>query len=147
MPQRGPVPLAPHVRALRGNTHDEPIPAAPSAATGRIPKPPDWMTAGQKAIWKDIQKHAPKDLLARVDAGVLMVYVTHRFAFEAIAADCGDNTLLLTKRARELELHQKAMLKAAAALGLDPSTRARIRFPATEAPKQKTLFERMRDSA
>lgn len=147
MPQRGPVPLTPHVRALRGNTHDEPIPAMAAPATGKIPKPPDWMSAGQKTIWKEIQKHAPKDLLARVDAGVLVVYVTHRYAFESIAADCGENTLLLTKRARELDLHQKAMLKAAAALGLDPSTRARIRVPATAAPKQKTLFERMRDSA
>ncbi|MGH9858000.1 MAG: hypothetical protein ACRD4B_09165, partial [Acidobacteriota bacterium] len=133
MGKRGPIPLEKSEKALRGNTSGRPMSDPIRApAPGRAFPAPDWMTEAQRELWRETLRHAPRNLLARIDSGVLITYVVHRHAFESLAALCEGRAYDLSRMADPLSKHQSAMLKASQALGLDPSARARLRVDSEE---------------
>lgn len=149
MGQRGPIPLKPAEKALGGNVSGRPITDTPKAP-GRILPPPEWLTDEQREVWKETVRHAPKNLLSRIDAGVLVTYVVHRHAYESIAALCEGKPWDLARHADALAKHQSSMLKASAALGLDPSSRARLRVeqdsPASPSAGASSLFDQLKEA-
>lgn len=148
MGQRGPIPLEKGEKSLRGNTSGRKLTDS-ARAPGRILPPPEWMTEEQREVWRETVRHAPRHLLARVDAGVLTTYVVHRHAFEALAQIAGGRPRDLSLMADALAKHQGAMLKASAALGLDPASRARLRVESEIriAPsKAGSLFEQLKEA-
>jgi hypothetical protein len=108
------------------------------------------MTAEQREVWRETVRHAPRNVLARIDAGVLCTYVVHRHAFETLAAICEGRPRDLSLMADALAKHQAAMLKASAALGLDPAARARLRLeseaPVTPAKSAGNLFDQLKEA-
>jgi phage terminase small subunit len=150
MGKRGPIPLESGENALRGNTSCRPMSDAIKApAAGRPFAPPSWMTDEQREMWRETLRHAPKNLIARIDAGILATYVVHRHAFEKLAAVCEGRAHDLSRMADPLSKHQAAMLKASQALGLDPSARARLRVemePVLPSKKQANFFEQLKEA-
>jgi phage terminase small subunit len=149
MGQRGPIPLEKKDKALRANTSGRPITEAVKAP-GRILPAPAWMSDDQREVWKETVRHAPRNLLARIDAGILATYVVHRHAYECIAAMCEGKPWDLARHADVLSKHQSAMLKASAALGLDPAARARLRIdsdaPVNPSAAAATLFDALKEA-
>ena len=147
MPQRGPVPLGALARGVKGNPAGRPIDAELEADSSGGPRPPSEWPNELKKTWRGICKAAPPDLLGRVDAGILAIYVFHFHAWRAIAAQCGTDWMQATKHADAMDLHERQMLAAAGRLGFDPGTRARIRVPVEAKTKEPSLFDRLRDTA
>ena len=129
MGRRGPIPLESGAKALRGNTPGRALTDSVKAP-GRVLPAPAWLSEEQREIWRETARSAPRDLIARVDTGVLTTYVIHRHAYEAIAKLCEGKPADLARYADVLSKHQAAMLKASAVLGLDPASRARMRVEA-----------------
>lgn len=119
-------------------------------APGRILPPPEWMSREMADVWRETVRHAPKNLLARIDAGVLTTYVVARYSYEAIATVCAGKVWELARHADVLARHQASMLKASAALGLDPAARARLRVeseaPASPSAAAVTLFDQLKEA-
>jgi phage terminase small subunit len=148
MGQRGPIPLEKTDKALRGNTPGRRMTEA-VRASGRMLPAPDWMTEDEREIWRETVRHAPANLLARIDAGILTTYVVHRHAYEALARVAEGRPRDLSLMADALSKHQAAMLRASAALGLDPASRARLRVDAEVVTPSKSagnLFDQLKDA-
>ena len=107
MATRGRKPKPTALHALAGTTNvtrhrnrvAEPVPE------GNLDEPPDWLSPGQKLAWRYAMTHAPRNLLRRIDRGVLLVWVEaeerHRIATEQqTKIDIGNAMPLLSARAR-----------------------------------------------
>jgi phage terminase small subunit len=149
MGQRGPIPLEPGEKALRGNTSGRKITRG-ALAPGKLLPVPEWMTLDQREVWKEVVRNAPKHLLARVDAGVLTTYVVSLHAYNSIAKLCEGKPWDLARHADALAKHQTAIINASKLLGLDPASRARLRIdaesPATPAQAANNLFEQLKEA-
>jgi len=149
MGQRGPIPLKSADRAIGGNVAGRPMTDS-ARAPGRILPAPEWMPREMADVWRETVRHAPKNLLARIDAGILTTYVVSRYSYESIATICAGKVWELARHADVLAKHQASMLKASTALGLDPSARARLRveseMPASPATAAATLFDQLKEA-
>ena len=105
-------------------------------APGPLLDPPDWLTDDQKADWKYAIENAPRDVLRRIDKGVLAGFIvaqdTHRKAAQSLAA----SQLLVKSPNLQLPIQNPylpivnrqmlLMIRAASELGFTPCSRARI---------------------
>lgn len=140
---RGRKPKPPELTVVTGNPGRRPPKTAPKAA-GALNAPPDWLTTKQKIAWRYAIKHAPLELLRRIDRGVLTAYIVaesmHREASEKVATlgmlvrspVKGDPMqspyLPIVNRQAEI------MMRCSEQLGFTPVSRARLAVPNGDTP-------------
>jgi P27 family predicted phage terminase small subunit len=151
MGKRGPPPRPVALHRLAGTyntTRHGPSAAEPQAPGDlRSEKAPKWLSARQRAIWRDIVKRAPLGVLRPIDRELLAQYVElvdrHQRAAAAQAKlDAGDGLPLLIRGISGLvpspylgimTRASSVMVRLAAEMGFTPSGRARLGQP--EAPR------------
>ncbi len=133
---RGVKPKPTALKVLTGNPGRRPLNQREPKPKGALGEAPAWLTPGQREVWGEAVASAPRGLLTRLDASVLLVWVVakelHREASEAVARF---GMLSETPNTREpiqspyLAIMNKQaliMLKAAAEMGFTPSSRSRV---------------------
>jgi P27 family predicted phage terminase small subunit len=150
MGKRGPPPRPVALHRLAGTynvTRHGPRATEPQAPGDlRDEKPPRWLSARQRAIWRDIVKRAPP-VLRPIDRELLAQYVElvdrhQRAAAQQAKLDAGEGLPLLIRGAAGLlpspylgimTRASLVMVRLAAEMGFTPSGRARLGQP--EAPR------------
>lgn len=102
---------------------------------------PAHLTPSQLKLWDEALAEAPPGLLTSIDASVLEAYCVWRDTFSAAAAEMmrrGSVTMDLKGERRVapevvvMDKATKAMLKACADMGFNPSSRSRINLEAPQ---------------
>ena len=135
---RGRKPKPTLLHKLHGKPGKRQLNAAePMPRTGPLDEAPDWLTENQRTGWEFAIKNMPPGMLAKIDRGILAVWVIaedlHRRAVESQNQAAG----LLVKSTNGGPPQQSPflaiinrqagiMLKAAAELGFSPVSRPRI---------------------
>ncbi len=105
-------------------------------AKGDLFAPPDWMTPGQKLGWAYAIEHAPRGLLRKLDRSLLTVWVVAE-DMHAEASQKVQQYGMVVKTPRQglpmqspylpiMNKQAEVMMRAAAQLGFDPTSRSRI---------------------
>ena len=133
---RGRKPKPTWLRVISGNPGRRPLNAAEPLPTGLLSKPPEWLTASQRAIWESALASAPLGLLHATDESVFTVWVVaadlHRNASEKIAQSGTvvrmphSNMAVQSPWVSVLNKQAQIMLKACAEMGFTPSARTRV---------------------
>ena len=149
---RKPTPTALHKLhgTLNTTRHRGRLEAEPAVDRSPRLEPPDWLTEDQKAGWRYAVEHAPRDVLASIDRGVLLIWVEaedrHRRAVLAQARLDAAAPLMpflqKTKDGNVIQSHYLGiinraaalMLKAASELGFSPAARPRLVAPGESVP-------------
>jgi P27 family predicted phage terminase small subunit len=106
--------------------------------------PPEWMTAEQQRIWREVVAEAPKGILRRADRRLMINYVALAERFETaaktqIALDAGKTAPLLVKGTAGTSVSPyirimnhciALMTQLQGEMGFTPSARARLGTPA-----------------
>lgn len=115
-------------------------------------KPPLWMSASQKRVWREIIKDAPKGILRRADRRTFINYVVAAECFETATRaqnkldEAGAAPLLGRGSAGPMispyvKIQDRTMLimtQLGAELGFTPTSRARLGQP--EAPREPAAY-------
>jgi P27 family predicted phage terminase small subunit len=149
---RGRKPKPTHLRIIDGNAGHRAINHAEPQPVGDLLEAPEWMSESQRASWNYAIQHAPKGLLKNVDRSVLVAYAVA----EALHAEAAQKVARfgpiikapitgIPMQSPYLAIVNKQaaiMMKAAAEMGLTPSSRSRVRIDATHAP---SAFDDLRE--
>jgi P27 family predicted phage terminase small subunit len=152
--QRGrkPKPIAVHrLQGTLSTTRHRHRQAEPKAE-GELAdvRPPEWMTPGQKRVWRQILKDAPKGVLRKADRQMFRNYVIAAERFEVAARmqnklDATAPAPLLTKGSagvmispyiKIMNRETIIMTQLGAELGLSPTARARLGQPQSHEPRE-----------
>lgn len=144
---RGAKPKPTALKVVAGNPGRRPLNQREPRPQGALGEAPLWLTAGQREVWLEAVASAPKGLLTRLDASVLLVWVVakdmHRQASEAVARF---GMVTETPRTQEpmqspylaiMNKQAMIMLKAAAEMGFTPSSRTRVAIDANPAGNEE----------
>ena len=140
MPGRRPKPT--HLHRLQGtlnptrhrNRQFEPL------AEGDLGAAPAGLTPSQQAVWRYAIRHAPRELLKKIDRDILLIWVEARDRWNTAREmqaklDASNELKLLIKGPlgleaspynRILETTAKTMLRCASELGFSPAARPRL---------------------
>jgi P27 family predicted phage terminase small subunit len=113
-------------------------------------RPPEWMTASQKRVWRQILKDAPKGILRKADRTTFRNYVIAAERFETAARMQnqldetattplllkGSAGLMISPYIRVMDRTTIIMTQLGAELGFTPTARARLGQPQPREPSE-----------
>lgn len=142
---RGRKPTPPALSVVTGNPGKRPPKVAPEAA-GTLDRPPDWLTADQKAAWRYALRNAPLNLVRRVDRGVLTAYVVAESLHRDAARKVAELGMLVKSPVKGdpmqspflsiVNRQAEIMMRCCSELGFTPVARARLAVPNGDIPKE-----------
>lgn len=134
---RGRKPKPTWLRVVAGNPGRRPLNDAEPIPVGDLVEPPEWLTDGQKEIWRGAIAAAPLGLLKILDGSVLVAWVIasslHRDAAEKVAQYGAvikaphSGIPMQSPYMAILNKQHSNMCRAAAELGFTPSSRSRVK--------------------
>lgn len=108
------------------------------AAPGKLDEAPDWFNAEQKAAWDFAVENAPRDVLKKIDGGVLAGYIVAQDLHRRATVASMQAQLLVKSPKQELPMQNPylaivnrqvvLMIRAASELGFTPCSRARLEY-------------------